>query len=490
MKPKEDLFLLIKSLTKTEKGYFNKFAQMHGGNKDGNYLKLFNIIDGMESYDDDRLKKIVKGTSLAKHLSVSKNYLFKFILRALSSYHRENLPELQIYHQLAEERVLRARRLPIDQEAQLNKAESTALEYGETQFLPLIYWVRLNKNLRKNFEDHTDEQYAAWTKDFAQMGQNQLEEIQLAIIHMDVLRARKNVENYTKLLDEAVKLPLLKKYPSHLSVKSQLDYNAIWDRYYHFKGDIDNYIRTNKASYELLVSQPNKFSEKNAHLIINNIVILCSAYLKQDNEAEVINTLKKLEAVDVGEHIGLDRLKRRYLIEIELSRLSQFGKADEIKSFEAKVADEIEEVYATEVLLNQGAIRFMLGVGLMLGNEASKALDYFNWILKDRTFSQYAYYPYCWYWSVLAHYQMGNKTLISSLTSSINNILKKRLLKYPHEKELNKSFKKLASSKTTPSEMEALGEIKQILSDGFNKVNSVDQHGYEEMLEWLGKRLG
>lgn len=463
---------------------------MHGGNKDGNYIKLFNIIDGMESYDDEQLKKIVKGTSLAKHLSVSKNYLFKFILRALSSYHRENIPELQIYHQLAEERVLRARRLPIDQDAQLSKAESTAIEYGETQFLPLIYWVRFNKNLRKNFEDHSDEAYQTWTKEFASMGQNQLEEIQIAIIQMDILRARKNVELYTKLLEQAVEHPLLQNNPTHLSVKSQLTFNAIWDRYYYYKDDTVNYIRTNQASYNLLINQHKKFSEKNAHLLINNLVILGAAWLKQKNEAEVINTLKKLEAIDIADHIGLDRLKKRYLIEIELSRLSHFGKPGEIKTFEAKVAKEIEDIYASEVLLNQGAIRFMLGVGLMLEDEPSKAIDYFNWILKDRTFSQFAYYPYCWYWSVLAHYQMGNKALVGSLTSSINNVLKKRLAKYPNEKELNKCFKKLGATKTSASEQEVMLEIHELLSDGLKKVNSVDQQGYNELLEWLGKQMG
>ncbi len=462
---------------------------MHGGKKDGNYLKLFNILDGMESFDDDVLKKTIKGTSLAKHLSVSKNYLFKFILRALSSFHRDNLPELQIYHQLAEERVLRARRLTVNQEHQLRKAESIAQQYGDVQFLPLIQWIRYDRNLRKNFDDYSDEEYAAWREDFLSVGKHQLEEMQIGIYLMDLLRSRSKYTEYVKQLEEIIQQPLMQTVPHHLSVKSQLSYWGIWDRYYQLKGDTTSYIRTTTESYQLLIQQPKEYREKNAHLIINKLGALCAAWLKQENQAEIEKTIDTLSKVDVSNHLGLERLQKRYLIELQLANIKLFGKPGELKAFELREKENIEEAYATEIPLNQGAIRFMLGVGLMTEGEPEAAIDYFNWLLQDKTYSSFAYYPYCWYWTVLAHFEMGNHALITSFVSSINNILKKRLKSLPVETAFVKNLKKLATVKSKDEAQTIFETMRTDIHDGLKTANPVDQKGYTEILEWLGKKL-
>ena len=43
--PSQDLYKLIKSLTKTEKRYFSKFAEKHVIGDQNNYYKLFKVID-------------------------------------------------------------------------------------------------------------------------------------------------------------------------------------------------------------------------------------------------------------------------------------------------------------------------------------------------------------------------------------------------------------------------------------------------------------
>ena len=55
MKPSEDLFLLIKSLSKTEKGYFQKYAQLHSSGKENNYIKLFYAIEKQASYEESKI---------------------------------------------------------------------------------------------------------------------------------------------------------------------------------------------------------------------------------------------------------------------------------------------------------------------------------------------------------------------------------------------------------------------------------------------------
>lgn len=490
MKPKDDLFLLIKSLSKTEKGYFTKFAQMHGGTTDGNYLKLYHLIEGMEAYDEVELKKTVAGTSLGKHLSVSKNYLFKFILRALSSFHRDNIPELQIYHLLAEERILRSRRIPVSPENQVNKAQAIARHFGETQFLPLTNWIKYDQNTRHAFGSYTPEEYEQWKTDFIATGENQLQEMQFGIFFMDVLRARSTFDVYKKTLDEIVIHPLLQKDPKHLSIKSRVTYWGIWDRYYKVHGKIKEHAEANQAVVTILELQPPEFMDKYAHLLINTMASLCAARIREHNETAVREVIAKLKTINIAQQVGLDRLKSRCETECELNCLRTFWKPGAFREFESKVSETIEYSYATEVPLNQGAIRFMLGVGLMMDGAPDRAIDYFNWLLNDRTFAVFDYYPYSWYWVILAHNEMGNKGLLPSLISSAQNTSKKRLTTRPTEKDLIKNLKSLAKAKTAMEEMAVFNTMHQELSEGSKTATSIDQYGYREILEWLAKKLG
>ena len=86
MKPSNDLFRLIKSLDKNEKGYFKKNAQGVSKGKDKNYLLLFDAIDAQEEYNEDALLKKFRTQAFSKQFSVAKNFLFELILKSQRSY--------------------------------------------------------------------------------------------------------------------------------------------------------------------------------------------------------------------------------------------------------------------------------------------------------------------------------------------------------------------------------------------------------------------
>lgn len=80
----DDLFRLIKSLNKSEKGYFKKFAAKNEAGSKQNYIILFEAIDRLETYDEEKLRKILKNESFIKQLPVYKVYLFNLILKSLA----------------------------------------------------------------------------------------------------------------------------------------------------------------------------------------------------------------------------------------------------------------------------------------------------------------------------------------------------------------------------------------------------------------------
>lgn len=80
MKTQDDLFELIKSLTKAEKSYLSKFAKGFSKKENPAHFELIEILDGMKEYDE---KLFAKKTQHIKNLSYLKNYTYHFVIENL-----------------------------------------------------------------------------------------------------------------------------------------------------------------------------------------------------------------------------------------------------------------------------------------------------------------------------------------------------------------------------------------------------------------------
>ncbi|WP_433830647.1 hypothetical protein [Flavobacterium anhuiense] len=94
---KDFLFVLIKSLSKSEKRQFKIFASRLETSSNTKFIELFNILDKSEAYDE---KLILKSGIIQKvQLSNLKSYLYKQILVSI----RLNIPSQNIRYQLREQ---------------------------------------------------------------------------------------------------------------------------------------------------------------------------------------------------------------------------------------------------------------------------------------------------------------------------------------------------------------------------------------------------
>jgi len=117
MKQNEDVFLLIKSLSKGEKKFFKLFSSDSKAEK--NYLCLFVTLEKQKRYNEKKLKQ--KFSAFA----FDKIYLQKQILKALRVYHAESTPELQL------------RSMNIETEILTNKWQRTLAEKSARKTLAL-----------------------------------------------------------------------------------------------------------------------------------------------------------------------------------------------------------------------------------------------------------------------------------------------------------------------------------------------------------------
>jgi tetratricopeptide (TPR) repeat protein len=139
---KNNLFELIQSLTPSEKRFFRQSIAEPGKNE-SNYLRLFNEIEKMDSYDDLKIKKRFKGEKFTNQLHVTKIYLHEIILKALRNYHGSLSVSMALKNHLQNIEIYFNKELYNQCALEIQKAEKTALRFeDDIALLEISNWNR------------------------------------------------------------------------------------------------------------------------------------------------------------------------------------------------------------------------------------------------------------------------------------------------------------------------------------------------------------
>lgn len=126
---KDNLFVLISSLSKSEKRQFKLYVNRLGDNEDAKFLQLFTLLDKMKSYDED---EILKSKIVTKQqLSNLKAHLYKQILISLRMNPINQNIRIQIREQLDFATILYQKGLYKQSLKILDKTKGIALEHDE-----------------------------------------------------------------------------------------------------------------------------------------------------------------------------------------------------------------------------------------------------------------------------------------------------------------------------------------------------------------------
>lgn len=126
---KDNLFVLIKSLSKSEKRQFKLYVGRLGVNEDSKFLTLFNILDKLQDYNEDFILK--KGFVKKQQLSNVKAHLYKQILISLRLNPSHQNIRIQIREQLDFATILYHKGLYKQSLKILDKAKTLALSHEE-----------------------------------------------------------------------------------------------------------------------------------------------------------------------------------------------------------------------------------------------------------------------------------------------------------------------------------------------------------------------
>lgn len=126
---KDNLFVLVKSLSKSEKRQFKLYVGRLGVNEDSKFLMLFNILDKLSVYDEAVILK--KGIVKKQQLSNLKAHLYKQILISLRLNPSHQTIRIQIREQLDFATILYHKGLYKQSLKILDKAKTLAINNEE-----------------------------------------------------------------------------------------------------------------------------------------------------------------------------------------------------------------------------------------------------------------------------------------------------------------------------------------------------------------------
>lgn len=145
--PKDALFVLIKSLSKSEKRQFKLYVGRLGVNADAKFLALFTLLEKMRRYDEEQI--LARGIVKKSQLSNLKAHLYKQLLVSLRLNPVNQTLRVQVREQLDFATILYQKGLYKQSLKLLDKAKSMALEHEEKYVACEIV----------EFEKHIETQY-------------------------------------------------------------------------------------------------------------------------------------------------------------------------------------------------------------------------------------------------------------------------------------------------------------------------------------------
>jgi hypothetical protein len=151
----EGLLNLIQSMSKAEKRFFRRFADMSGGTQSERYLALFSAMETLEEDEPEELAALVGDASLKSNLPVYRNRLQSLILRSLRTLYAGRSAGSEIRQLLEEIEILYERRLFAACGKRIEKALSIATSHEQESLLMEIHaWRRkLTNQLPLSLQD-------------------------------------------------------------------------------------------------------------------------------------------------------------------------------------------------------------------------------------------------------------------------------------------------------------------------------------------------
>lgn len=468
-----DLYNLIKSLTRQEKIYFKRFSGLHMLGEGNNYVLLFDAIDVMKSYDESQLLKKFASEKFTRQISVAKNYLYHAILKSLKTMRKSDSKKEEISNLFEDVRILFEKGLYSQCRKILRKCKKLAEHYEKyPELIEILIWdSRLNYTEGKRNKNELtllNENYDA-RKRYLRILENMYEYDRLEYNFKAVVReTRSKDKSYKKRLKTFIDGPLMSKESLALSTVAKLKYNAVKSSYYYETGNHKTSLDCEVKQVKILDDNPGIKSERFTDylVLLSNILLLCVIIKKNE---EFKKYLAKLRSQMNTKEVSKNNSFRAYIV--ERSYLMEMFYHNKRKEYDRSVkifGDLHKEVDMLGITIRDSEeinLKYLLCAALFELKNFEQCLDVLNEILNEpEAEARVTEYLTARMFNLILHYELGNLDLLEYAADSTKKFIKERKRLSPFEKLFFKTMNSLAKIKPGQKESEIFDEFKYQLS--------------------------
>jgi len=489
----DKLFILINSLSKQEKRYFKLFASAY--RHSSNYIRLFDVINKQQSYDEAAVRKAFKTENFIRHLHVTKNYLYTLILKSLHVYHAGMSAASRVKELLHFAEILYKKGLYDQCRKVLVQIKKIALENElHLVLIEVIEWqckIAFNITKVKELENYVCDEYFK-ESEIIDIIKNKSETrklfYEMLILNNKGIQIRTDEDS--KMYEKIINDPLLKSDQLATSYISRIMFFYIHAYYLLNKGDVEGSNQYNIRIVNLMEANPNQIKETPINYVaaLNNM-IYAGIHLK--NFRISLNAIKKMRNIQgkysLSKDMSFDLDEKIFIrsnfLELELYKESgEFQKAIdlilEIQHHVESLAIHDISRYTLFLYYNIAFIYFATGY-------FSKALHWINKIMNITEIKEPVdIFCFARILNLLIHFELKNTQTIDYIYKSnisffnkrkrlykveilIFDFIKHKMLKETSDKDLIQDFEKLKTelikNTVSPRDKKALQYFDYIL---------------------------
>jgi hypothetical protein len=449
--PSQDLYKLIKSLTKTEKRYFSKFAEKHVIGDQNNYYKLFKVIDNQSIYDENLVKDELKKKGVMAHFTVLKFQLTERILEALHGFYQKNSIAESIKRELNFCRILIHKNLVEVGDKRLKKIHNTIKIYDFVEFLPELFAIK-REIIAKQFYKNTDEYdlesiYEAMESMIEQLQNwNQYEHLNALVQKNHYQKVRPTdldfeTLNQNEWLNNAEKPMTFRSKMSRLSALATLNFmQGRTAMAYQFNQEFIALLEESKKMTDLYA---NRYVSALSNILIDSLVL--GKYDALQNDIQKLREITQNKTFQKQiPNLEMRVFRQTYLLEMNWAiSTNQFSKG-------IKLIPTIQEGLKTHKktigLHNEITFYYLFAYCNFREKHFSNALTFVNEILSRKAKVVTEIIEFTHLLNILTHFELANYDLLEALIPSTRRLLRKKRLLYKTEDLVLSHLKKVMST--------------------------------------------
>ncbi|MFI5172698.1 MAG: hypothetical protein ACHQFW_09915 [Chitinophagales bacterium] len=420
--PGDDLFLLIRSLTASEKRYFKLFAQRQGSEKSKTYIRIFDFIDAQtEMYDEESIKTKLNNKADVKMLPQLKIYLHDLIMKSMRLYRSDKNITSEMFDLIQDELFYTEKGLIEQRVKSIRRTKELAYKHDLMYLLiavlqrERIYSLKYTGGdpMQKIEDIHAEEKFVIERLN----NESELGRIVYKLWAQFIIDPLLTDEATLAEFKEYKNHKLLSDFPEMKTFVEKLSFLRAHSLICRFSNDFKGVFGFNKAIVDLFADYPQHHQN-----VDFNYVDALNNYLSASHKVGIYEEFEKI--IDRMGSLSKEKVKDEVSISLSviqnkilyIMNTGKFSKSDEVIA-------EFDSLYLKHHKLIPQAFyilaNYNISLILFIRNEWGRALDHCRRILDLKSNARQELQHGTGMLQLILHFESDNKQLLESVCRNI-----------------------------------------------------------------------